>query len=152
MTKAKDPVPQENRTGVIYKISCDCGEHYIGETKRTLDTRVKEHLTACKYVRFKRSAVAEHAWQDGHRIDWEGVKMLDVASNYEERLVKEAVYIHLSTPGVRMNRDKGKEISRVWHGPLKKLSHQDSHPCRRRTSAMQTTSTSTASAPPTEVS
>ena len=54
---------------MIYKISCDCGDHYIGETKRTLGTRVKEHLTACKYARFERSAVAEHAWQDGHRID-----------------------------------------------------------------------------------
>ena len=75
---------------MIYKISCDCGDHYIGETKRTLGTRVKEHLTACKYARFERSAVAEHTWQDGHRIDWEGVKILDVASNHEERLVKEA--------------------------------------------------------------
>ena len=55
---------------------------YIGETGRTLKTRVKEHLSACKYARFEISAVAEHAWQDGHCIDWEGVKILDVASNH----------------------------------------------------------------------
>ena len=67
-----------------------------------------------KYARFEGSAVAEHAWQDGHRIDWEGVEVLDVVSNHQERLVKEAVYIRLSTPGVRMNRDEGKEISRFW--------------------------------------
>ena len=97
-------------------------------------------------------AVAEHVWQDGHRIDWKGVEILDVASNHEERLMKEAVYIHLSAPGVRMNRDEGKEISCVCHGPLKKLAHRDSHPRRHRTSAMQTTPTSTVSAPPTEAS
>ena len=150
----KDPVPQEDRTGVIYKISCHCRDHYIGETKRTLGTRVKEHLTACKYARFERSAVADHAWQDGHRIDWKGVEILDVpvASNCDERLVKEAVYIHLSALGVRMNRDEGKEISRIWQGPLKKLACCDSHLRRRTTAVMQTTPTSTASAPPTELS
>ena len=83
MTKVKDPVPQEEKTGVVYKISCDCGDHYIGETGRTPGTRVKEHLSACKYARFERSAVAEHAWQDGHRIDLEGVEGLDVASNHQ---------------------------------------------------------------------
>ena len=83
LTKVKDPVPQEEKTGVVYKISCDCGDHYIGETGRTPGTRVKEHLSACKYARFERSAVAEHAWQDGHRIDLEGVEGLDVASNHQ---------------------------------------------------------------------
>ena len=78
LTKEKDPVPPEDKIGVI---SCDCGDHYIGETERTLKTRV---LSACKYARFERSAVAEH----GHRIDWEGVNILDVASNHQERLVK----------------------------------------------------------------
>ena len=47
-------------------------------------------------------------WQDGHCIDWEGVKILDVASNHQERLVKEAVHILLSAPGLRM---KGRRCS-----------------------------------------
>ena len=35
--------------------------------------------------------MTENAQQDGHCIDWEGgVKILDVASNHQERLVKEA--------------------------------------------------------------
>ena len=74
--------------------------------------RFKEHLSACKYARFERSAVADYAWQDGYHIDWEKVKILDVASNHQERLVKEAVHICLSEHGLRMNRDEGKEISR----------------------------------------
>ena len=62
----------------------------------------------------------------GHRIDWEGVEVLEVASDHQERLVKEAVYIRLSTSGVRMNRDEGEEI---WQGPLKKLRCRDNQLC-----------------------
>ena len=75
LTKVKDPVPQEERSGVVYKIKCDCGDAYIGKTKRTLNTRIKEHKAACRYAHMEKSAVAEHAWQDGHTIDWENVKI-----------------------------------------------------------------------------
>ena len=95
--------------------------------------------------------MAEHAWQDGLRIDWEGVKILYVASNHQERLVKEAVHIRLSIPGLRMNRDAGKEISCVWQGPMKKLTSRNVH-LRGRRILMQTTPTNTASVPPTVAS
>ena len=41
--KVKDPTPLEERPGIIYKITCICGDFYVGETKRTLATRLKEH-------------------------------------------------------------------------------------------------------------
>ena len=66
LTKVKDPVPPEKRIGVIYKIGCICGDVYIGETSRLMSTRIKEHKAACRLGNFERSAVAEHAWQDGH--------------------------------------------------------------------------------------
>ena len=82
LTKVKDPVPQEERSGVVYRIDCECGDYYIGE-----------HKADCKHARFERSAVAEHAWQDGHSIDWENVQVVDVAEDTQKRLVKEAVHI-----------------------------------------------------------
>lgn len=45
LTKVKDP-PQKKRPGVIYKIECICGDFYVGETKRTVTTRIKEHKVA----------------------------------------------------------------------------------------------------------
>ena len=42
-------------------------ETYMGETKGTLSTRLKEHKAACRLAAFERSAVAEHAWQEGRR-------------------------------------------------------------------------------------
>ena len=38
----KDPVPKENRAGVVYQIPCStCPQTYIGQTGRTLGQRLK---------------------------------------------------------------------------------------------------------------
>ena len=40
----KDPVPMEERKGVVYSIPCtDCPKVYIGQTGRCLKHRLKEH-------------------------------------------------------------------------------------------------------------
>ena len=78
--KVKDPVQPEERTDVIYKIGCICGDVYIGETSRSMSTRIKEHKAACRLGNCERSAVAEHAWQDGHSIEWDNVEILDTAT------------------------------------------------------------------------
>ena len=61
LTKVKDPVPPEDRPGAIYKLSCLCGDSYIGETGRTTNTKLKEHKAACRLANFQKSAVAKHA-------------------------------------------------------------------------------------------
>ena len=72
LTKVKD-VPPEDRPGAIYmyKISCLGRDSFVGETGRTTNTRVKEHKAACGLANFEKSAVAEHAWQNGHIIEWD---------------------------------------------------------------------------------
>ena len=64
----KDLTPPEERPGVIYKISSICGDFYVNEIKRTLTTSTKEHKAACRLGAFERSAVAEHAWQEGQPL------------------------------------------------------------------------------------
>ena len=71
----RDRTPTEKKTGVVYDITCnDCGEHYIGETARTLEKRLGEHQKQTT------SAIREHQSQANHEIDWEGVKILDKES------------------------------------------------------------------------
>jgi len=44
LASGKDAVPDGKRRGVVYEIPCGSCEHrYIGETKRSLSTRLKEH-------------------------------------------------------------------------------------------------------------
>ena len=105
--------------GVTPPCSCLCGDSYIGETGRTTNTRVKEHKAACRLAHFEKSAVAEHAWKDGHIIEWDQVTILDTASDLRERQTKEALYIKLAPPGCRMNRDEGKDLSPLWLNAIK---------------------------------
>ena len=42
LTFVKTPIPPENKVGVIYTISCECGAVYIGETGQTLKIRKAE--------------------------------------------------------------------------------------------------------------
>lgn len=75
LTKVEDLTPPEERPGIVYKIKCICGDFYIGETQRSLTTRMEGHKAACRFAAFERSAVAEHAWQAGHEIEWDDVEI-----------------------------------------------------------------------------
>ena len=48
LTKVKDTLPLGKQSNVVYRIPCSCGQVYIRETKRRLETRLKEHRDACE--------------------------------------------------------------------------------------------------------
>ena len=87
LTKVKDPRPIEKQANVVYKIPCTCGKVYIGETKRRLGTRLKEHKDACVGGHTHKSVIAKHAWAEGHPINWSGTKILQRASHTKSRYV-----------------------------------------------------------------
>ena len=78
----------------------DCGEHYIGETARTLEKRLGEHQKQTT------SAIREHQSQANHEIDWEGVKIVDKEFVDVKRKIKEAIHIRRPT----LNRDGGYDL------------------------------------------
>ncbi len=49
LVKVKKRIPQDKIKGVIYRVQCECGSSYMGETGRTLETRLKEHKRAIRY-------------------------------------------------------------------------------------------------------
>ncbi|KAF9789071.1 hypothetical protein SFRURICE_005673 [Spodoptera frugiperda] len=59
--KDKDPLAVPG----VYMIPCDCGSSYIGETRRNITTRLKEHIRSVKNMDTHTSAVAEHACSAG---------------------------------------------------------------------------------------
>ena len=55
----KDPVTKEQRTDTTYSIPCnDCDDEYIGQTKRQLGTRLKEHQKAVSFCKKENSALS----------------------------------------------------------------------------------------------
>ena len=109
LTKVKDTLPPGKQSNVVYRIPCSCGQVYIGETKRRLETRLKEHRDACERGMMEKSAVAEHAWEHHHLIHWEETTVLDHGTG-QELLVKEALHIQMTPVEERFNRDGGVEV------------------------------------------
>ena len=56
-------------TAGVHRIPCSCGQVYIGTTKRSIHTRIKEHERHCRLKQPEKSAVAEQVLkQAGHDI------------------------------------------------------------------------------------
>ncbi|XP_054709465.1 uncharacterized protein LOC129219166 [Uloborus diversus] len=67
----------------VYKILCSCGSAYIGTTKRSVNTRMKEHQRNCRLGHTEKSAVAVHIFSDGtYDIKFKETKTLSRTSRY----------------------------------------------------------------------
>ena len=107
----KDPTPKENKSGVIYQIRCQtCNRLYIGETARSLKTRIEEHKKTTS------SAVKEHQTNTGHIIDWDNVKIIGKEEHWMKRKIKEAIAIRKDKPS--LNRDQGWDLPPIFNSLL----------------------------------
>ena len=121
LTKVKDPLPIEKQANVVYEVPCTCGQVYIGETRRRLGTRLKEHRDACRKGLTDKSAVVEHAWTNGHPIRWDATEVLQRASRTMELVMKESLSIRTKPESERFNCDNGFELPKCWIATYKKL-------------------------------
>ena len=104
--KAKDPVPKDQASGVIYSIPCkDCEKLYIGETKRKFSTRLREHQKAVEQKHPKKSALAQHCLQSGHTISWDSSSILRTSPSWRNQHLLEAWEIN--TYKSPLNHDDG---------------------------------------------
>ena len=84
---------------VVYETPCSCRQRYMGETKRVLGTRLKEHQAATRRGETDKSAIVEHVWFQRHQPLWEETRILDQADNNTILLIKEAMHIYLQNQG-----------------------------------------------------
>jgi len=95
-----------SKNNVVYKIHCkDCEASYVGQTKRQLKTRLKEHRNNLKLDQSKHSVISEHITKYNHSFDWENTKILDYESKYFKRIVSEMIHIKEQTVSLNLNSD-----------------------------------------------
>jgi hypothetical protein len=102
----------ELKTPGVYGIPCECGQVYIGQTGRSIDTRIREHHRHIRLAQPHKSAVAEHTSAG------------DIASNSKTPRSfppNPVTWIGLSRRLLRsqlhpnnMNREDGLVLSRSW--------------------------------------
>ena len=113
LVKVKQKMPEEKKKEVVYQVPCkDCRKVYIGETKRTLKTRISEHKQAVKKGDEK-NGIAVHAHTTNHSIDWEGAWVHGTARGFWKRRTMEAIQI-CAEPHT-MNLDCGLHLSPAWY-------------------------------------
>ena len=104
----------------MYKIDCSCGRIYIGETGRSLKTRLKEHAADIKNDRSRTSALAEHSSKTKHHMCLEDARVIARKDNYHKRKIREATEI-MKFPQ-NLNRDNGSEISGNWFPLIRQIN------------------------------
>jgi len=64
----------------------------VGQTKRTLNTRVGEHRNHIRRNSAQISVITDHRLQLNHEFDWDDVRVLDEEMNYKKRLISEMIH------------------------------------------------------------
>ena len=91
--------------GIVYKINClNCESSYVGQTKRKLKIRIKEHKTDIKKPTSEISVVS-HRLNEMHELDWDNIRILDTEQSLMERRISEMIHIKGQTSGINKQSD-----------------------------------------------
>ena len=117
--RGKDKPKREMTTNVVYKINCnDCDASYVGETKRQLRCRIKEHMNNIKkdgnYV------INEHMTEHKHTFDFDNAEILDTENIWKKRLVSEMIHIKLQDNSINVKEDT-QQLSQFYNNILYNL-------------------------------
>ena len=106
---------KQKQSGVVYRVTCgDCGSQYVGETGRSLETRMDEHRQDAEGEVEKISGLSEHLRQTMHKANFYDVDFLNKESNFIKRKFKEAIAIKKNNAPLLNKNDEIKAISNVW--------------------------------------
>ncbi len=90
--ETKGPLHHFIRWDVVYRVDCKgCNVYYVGETRKTLQSRIREHQGAVRR-REATSLIWMHTAETGHSFEFESAKDVDNGHFKGERLVKEALH------------------------------------------------------------
>ena len=96
-TSPKDKVSSDEKQEVIYSVRCKCCDgEYVGETKRNLSTRMKEHRISVSKGNEK-SVLSTHNLRTSHTFDWDHV---DMQPTRDQHKVTEAIHIRLRNEAI----------------------------------------------------
>ena len=102
----KDRLSNDRSTNVVYKIDCNnCSATYIGQTKRHLSTRFKEHQKNIKLDVTSHSVISKHRLEYGHDFDWNGFNILHTEKHVKKREIAEMFFIKKQNNNINSQRD-----------------------------------------------
>jgi len=95
-----------SQNDVVYKINClNCDNSCVGQTKRQLSTRLKEHMSDIRKKNDTLSVISNHRLEYNHDMNWSEATILDIESSYVKRIVSEMVHIKRQHKGLNKQSD-----------------------------------------------
>lgn len=97
-TRLKDKTPLLKQSNLVYCISCECGTHYVGQTKQYLGKRINQHKLDCRNhneANHDKTALSSHHFETRHNFRFDEVKILDKETNFKKRNLSEMIFINL---------------------------------------------------------
>lgn len=91
----------------VYEVTCECGKQYVGQTARTIGTRIKEHISKYLNGHYQDSAIAEHMHETGHHISCTDIKLCKHVLDRRKLDFWETVAIRNKDPDNLLNREPG---------------------------------------------
>jgi hypothetical protein len=88
MPRATVPVQQD-----FYFKTKKCGSNYSGKTGRSWAVRLGEHWRQLEVGHLERSRLAQHSFEENHRLFWEEAEILETEKNPVRRKYKKATYV-----------------------------------------------------------
>jgi hypothetical protein len=96
----------------IYSIPWECGRSYIGETGRPLAVWLHEHRQNLKEGALDISKLAQWAYEEGNRVSWNEIRILEIESNSRYRKYKESAHMVCLT---NLISQPSLDISPTWN-------------------------------------
>ncbi|CAD6231505.1 GSCOCG00001443001-RA-CDS, partial [Cotesia congregata] len=93
-SRLKDKDDEMKVSNVVYKIPCDCGQSYIGQTSQYLGNRIYQHRYSCiNSDKMKdKTALCVHYMDTGHKFDFDNIRILDRERVKFKRCLSEIIF------------------------------------------------------------
>jgi hypothetical protein len=95
----------------VYNIPCDCGRCYISKMHRPLEACIKEDKYNPTQGLLEKSKLAQHVYEEGHKICWIEVKVLQIEHNTTCKKYKESAHMSLID---HLINQPSLDISPIW--------------------------------------
>lgn len=98
----------------VYRATCShCSTVYIGQTRRSLKVRMREHLNDIRNCDAYKSGLAEHIITERHRINEENFNLIEREANQNRLNILESFHIYVNKNN-NVNRDAGQHYSSLF--------------------------------------
>ena len=119
LSKPKTPRPLSQKKNIVYKYTCECGKHYVGQTAQPFHKRHKQHMYDLKPtidINDVKHATAKHQRCTGHMLRWDYPEIVACPKWRSQLNAYENIAIgqYKAAPPQGLNQDNGPKISPTW--------------------------------------